>query len=460
MTEAPDNSIFEQALALYHAGRLGEAAHLCRGVAAAQPDHWRALHLLGAIALRRGHPDMSLRFLQAAAGRGSAPVRASLAAAYRALGRLEDARTELDAAILEAPEIAEYRFNLGNLLQDLDEPEAAEAAYRTALSLDPELAAAHWNLGLLLLRDGRLAEAWPEYEWRWRRPGTPLHYRRHPTWQGEDFSGRTLLLYTEQGFGDALQFARWLPLVAARGGRVVLECPRELLRLFASSFPQVALLPKGEPPPPFDLQASLPSLPGIFRVTLETIPANIPYLKVPPGSGSTLPPMGDGLTVGLAWACSPASASAARSIGLARLAPLFAVPKVRFYGLQVGPAAAELVEGRWPVTDLSPCLSDFADTAAAVARLDLVISVDTAVVHVAGALGRPVWVALPHPADWRWLRQRGDSPWYPSATLFRQAPGGGWPAVAEALAQHLAALVDKMHHEGHEDGLEAVMPGR
>lgn len=443
MEGSPDGSLIAEAKALYRAGHLAAAARLCQSITKRQPDHWSALHLLGVIALDRGYPGMALRFLSAAAVLGETPVRASLAAALEALGRPGEALAELAAAAAAAPTIPHYPFNRGNLLQRQGDFAGAEAAYRTALALDPGMVAAHWNLGLLLLRNGRLAEAWPEYEWRWRRPGTPVHYHIHPAWKGEEFSGRTLLLYAEQGLGDAIQFSRYLPLVAGRGGRVVLECPPELVRLFSASFPQISILPKGTPLPPFDLQASLPSLPAIFATTLETIPATIPYLIVPSTAEAeaVLSEAGGCLTVGLVWACSPTALSSDRTIGLAPLAPLLGIPGVRFYSLQVGPAARELTEGRHNILDLSPSLRDFADTAAMVSQLDLIISVDTAVVHLAGALARPVWVPLPYPADWRWLRERTDSPWYPTITLFRQTQAGGWSPVVAALAERLASLV-------------------
>lgn len=437
MTDLSGEALFDQALALYRGGRASAAARLCRSLAISRPDDWRPLHLLGVVALERGHPAMALRFLIPAARSGAAAAHASLAVAYRTLHRPAEALAEIAAAAAAAPEVAEYRFNLGNVLQDLHDFDGAAAAYRAAIEQSPDMVAAHWNLGLALLRAGRYAEGWPEYEWRWRRFGTPLHYRSHPAWTGEDFAGRTLLLYTEQGFGDAIQFSRYLPWVAGRGGRIVLECPQALARLFAAGFPDIEVIVKGTAPPPFDLQAALPSLPGIARTTLRDVPSAVPYLAVP-ADGPRLPAPEGGRTVGLVWASSQTDSP--RNIPFAQLAPLLALPGVRFYSLQIGPAAAAAKGAA--LADLSPLIGDFADTAALLAQLDLVISVDTAVVHLAGALARPVWVVLPHLADWRWLSRRADSPWYPTATLFRQAVPGCWDGMAAALLERLQAWRD------------------
>jgi Flp pilus assembly protein TadD len=436
MPEFAADQEFERAVGLYRAGRYASAAQICVGIVSVAPGHPGACTLLGVMALEQGRPAAAMPYLIRAAQAGEVKALAALATAWRALGRPDLAAAAARDAAAAAPQVAEYHYNLGNALADCGDAAGAESAYRAALERDPGLVNAHWNLALLLLRLGRYAEAWPEYEWRWRRPGAPLHYHAHvPAWDGSGFAGRTLLLHTEQGLGDAMQFGRYIPLVQARGGRVVLECPRPLLRLFAASFPDLELVERDQPVPPFDLQAALPSLPGLFATTVETVPAPIPYLRSP----ARQPAATDGgeLRVGLTWSCS--APSSGRDVPAAALAPLLGLPGVRVHALQLGPAAGQLagLPGAERVIDLAPRISDFADTAALVAELDLMISVDTSVVHLAGGMGRPVWVMLPHRADWRWLEERGDSPWYPTARLFRQPAPGDWESVVAAMGEAL-----------------------
>lgn len=440
MAELDVNGRLEQARRFYDGGHSAAALQVCVEILCLQPNHPQAILLLGAAELQQGRAHAALRPLMRAAYLGEVKAIAALATAWGELGDTGRAVAAARDAVALAPQVAGYHYNLGNALAAAGADAAAESAYLAALERDPGLVNAHWNLALLRLRQGRYAEAWPGYEWRWRRPGAPLHYHdHHPAWDGGPFAGRTLLLHTEQGLGDAMQFARYLPRVQALGGRVVLECPPSLLRLFAASFPGIELVAKGGPVPPFDLQAALPSLPGLFATTLETIPATVPYLRWP-GHGSGESPDsagGSALRVGLTWSCSVPSSG--RDLPVAALAPLFALPGLRFHALQLGPAGGGLAEvpGGGRVVDLSPGMGDFADTAALVQALDLVISVDTAMVHLAGGLGRPVWVPLQHRADWRWLEQRADSPWYPTARLFRQPAPGDWDSVVAGLAAAL-----------------------
>jgi hypothetical protein len=268
-------------------------------------------------------------------------------------------------------------------------------------------------------------------------------------WRGESLGGKTILLHAEQGFGDSLMLLRYAPLVAARGGRVVVEVPRALERLAARlAGGPYTLVAAGQPLPAFDLHCPLMSLPLAFGTTPETIPAAVPYFSAAPDAIARWRARlatAAGMKIGIVWAGNPVHLNdASRSIALDRLASLFELPETQWYSLQVGERASDLAKlpaGR--ITDLAPDLTDFAETAAAISALDLVISVDTAVAHLAGALGHAVWILLPFDPDWRWLLERGDSPWYPTARLFRQPKRGDWDSVVHALRDALRELASK-----------------
>jgi glycosyltransferase involved in cell wall biosynthesis len=297
---------------------------------------------------------------------------------------------------------------------------------------------------------GDLAKGFEEYEWRWRTSDMAKSKLDvpQPEWDGSPLDGRIIFLYAEQGLGDTLQFARYAPMVAERGGRVILECQSEIASLLRGLAGVEQVVVRGEQRPPFDVHASLLSLPHLLGTTLETVPAEIPYLTVDPARvaawGEYLDAEAEaGLRVGLVWGGNPDhKADRRRSISLDALAPLAQVPGVHFFALQKGPAAvqADTPPEGLKLTNLGPLLGDFVDTAAVLEHLDLVITVDTSVAHLAGALGRPFWGLLAVAPDWRWLLEREDSPWYPTARLFRQESFGDWSAVVERVAKSLAEL--------------------
>ena len=304
------------------------------------------------------------------------------------------------------------------------------------------------SLALALLLQGRFAEGWEAYESRRqirriaRDPGFV-----QPFWDGSPLGGRRILLTSEQGFGDTIQFVRYAPLVAARGGRVLLQCKPELKRLLAGQCGIEQVVTPGDATPAFDVWCLLMSLPHLLGTTLQTIPAQVPYLTPDPhlidkwGKRTAHEPAG--LKVGLVWAGGAHNKNdRVRSLSLGALAPLAQVPGVRFYSLQKGAASdqARTPPAGMEMTDWTPELADFADTAALVANLDLVISVDTAVAHLAGAIGKPVWVLLPLSPDFRWLLNRDDSPWYPTVRLFRQPTRGDWASVIERVRRALHQL--------------------
>jgi len=337
--------------------------------------------------------------------------------------------------------------NRGNALQALKRHAEALQSYAQALALEPDDAQAHWNEALTRLALGDYRRGWAKYEWRWRNPALGMDARLsdRPQWSGTaDLAGKTVLVHAEQGFGDALQFIRYAPRVAALGARVLVACAPQLRALFEGvEGVAQALVPDAGAIPDFDFHIPLMSLPLAFGTTLDTIPDGTAYLPADTTAvrawQSRMAPH-QGRRIGLAWSGNPKFGRArikACPVGL--MARLAAVAGCVFVSLQTGEAAAETAALRHSgstVLDYTAELGDFKATAALVAALDLVISVDTAVAHLAGALGKPVWILLPYAADWRWLVDREDSPWYPSARLLRQPRRGDWDAViARATAE-------------------------
>jgi len=362
------------------------------------------------------------------------------------LDRVEEAEGLHRRAIAIKPDFADAHYNLGVALHGQGRFDEALASYDEAARLNPEFVDARWNRAFLWLTMGRFAEGWREHEWRWRRKHQPPRSFPQPLWKGEPIAGRTILLHNEQGVGDTLQFVRYAPLVAAQGARVLVQVQRPLARLVRASLDGgIEVLAEGDLLPPFDLHAPLLSLPLAFATTLETVPARIPYLKADAAAAarwrSRIGPL-PGLKIGLVWAGNAQHKNDRnRSIALERLMPLVDEVKARWFSLQVGERAGDLARvasGR--INNLADRFTDFAETAAAIDNLDLVISVDTAVAHLAGALGKPAWVLLPAVPDWRWLLVRSDNPWYPTARLFRQPARGDWDSVMQALRAALHEL--------------------
>ncbi|HEC90044.1 MAG TPA: glycosyltransferase family 41 protein [Alphaproteobacteria bacterium] len=434
---------YNRANVLNALGRSGDAEAALRRAIGLKPDFAGAWNNLGLLLAAGGRFDEAVAaYRQALTGDLEKPeILNNLGNALQALDRLAEAEEVLRRALDLAPGDGRLHLNLGGVLQDQGALDAAAAAYGRAVSLCPEDVDARLRLAMLTLLTGDLKAGFDAYEWRWRDSGfiEGERHRRAPGWTGEDLKGKRLLLWAEQGFGDAIQFARFAALTAARGAEVVVECPKPLVRLFETLTCVAAVTEPGLDDGDFDFQAPLMSLPLTLGVTLETIPA-APYLfsEVQAGRREKLPAvdLDGGLNVGLVWAGGKSHKNdRKRSLDPALLEPLTSLtglPGVNFFSLQA--AAKETPPG---VASLAP-VADFAETAALISGLDLVISVDTAVAHLAGALGRPVWIMLPFAPDWRWLRGRDDSPWYPTARLFRQRSPGDWPGVVEALGRALA----------------------
>jgi tetratricopeptide (TPR) repeat protein len=345
------------------------------------------------------------------------------------------------------PGYAAAHINLANSLMRYGQRAEMIAHYARALELDPKSAGGHYNLALALLREGRFVEGWREHEWRWDFRELKLH-RRHgakPQWRGEPIHGETILLHAEQGLGDTLQFVRYAPLVAERGATVLLEVQPRLVRLIQRLPGVQRVIARGDTPGEFSWQCPLMSLPLAFGTTADTIPRRASWIEADSGAEKDAWQQwpGAGLRVGVCWAGNPQYRSdEQRSMPLRALLPLADVAGISWFSLQMGPACGQMtpLANAFPLHDASSRCRDFAETAALVATLDVVISVDTSVAHLAGAMGKPLWLVLPQLADWRWMDHREDSPWYPTARLFRQQQCGNWSGPVENIREELKKL--------------------
>jgi tetratricopeptide (TPR) repeat protein len=363
--------------------------------------------------------------------------------ALKEVQRHGEALADYEAALALRPDYPEALNNRGQALQACGRYEESLACYTQALALRPAYAEAHTNLGLCRLLLGDYAQGWPEYEWRWKNPALELAPRSfaQPQWDGaQDLRGKRILLHMEQGLGDAIMALRYVPLVAARDAQVVFEVAPALAPLLAGLAGEYRVVLQGAALPETDFHCPLLSLPLAFGTTVESIPAKIPYLVADGEAAAAwrgrLAPQG-GMLVGLCWRGNPDyPRDAERSFEFARLAPLFELPGIRFVGLQ-----KEMLDEERRLAATLPRFvhpgADFADTAALLAALDLVITVDTSWGHWAGAIGKPVWVLLPFSPHWPWLTEREDSPWYPTARLFRQPGIGNWNHVVRTVRDEL-----------------------
>jgi tetratricopeptide (TPR) repeat protein len=438
----------ELAMRHHTAGRLAEAKAIYIQVLSRSPDYAAALHLLGLVGLQQGQPEHALELMSKSIqidGK-QADAHNNLGNVLYRLGRHEDAIASFGRALQLQPNYPEAQSNLGNVLRACGRLDEALAAYEQALKLRPDYVDGHWNLAQLLLLRGDYERGWREYEWRWkvRSMFMPRNFAQ-PRWRGEELSGKKILIHTEQGLGDAIQFVRYAPLIAQRGGRVIFECQFEVQRLLRQCPGVEQVVVAGQPLPAFDVQCPLLSLPGVFGTTERSVPADVPYVFADAAVAARwqqkLAGAGTGRKVGLVWGSGRIFPHYyLKSMALAELGPLARVAGVQFVSLQKGPAAVEAsgLPAGMRLLDWTNQLSDFADTSALVAGLDLVISVDTAVAHLAGAMKKPVWTLIPFDPDWRWGLGQQDSPWYPTMRLFRQKRAGDWAEVVEHVAESLA----------------------
>ncbi|HVN00690.1 MAG TPA: tetratricopeptide repeat protein [Caulobacteraceae bacterium] len=478
---------YNRANALRDLGRLTEAVAAYDAALALHPGYLEALGNKGAVLARLGRLDQALGACEAAvrADPGSVDAQRNRAAVLARLHRLEEAVAGYDAALALrpddvealngkagalnllhrppaalaaadralalAPAHAEALNNRGIALYDLRRHREALAAYDQALTARPEFAEAHLNRSLARLMTGDLLGGFEEYSWRWAIPNGWAERPAFacPAWAGESLAGKRVLVFSEQGFGDTLQFVRFVPRLAALAEHVTLLAEPALAALLRPAFAGVEVTGRLTDTAGFDANIAMMCLPRLFATTLETIPRQVPYLAADPAKvavwAERLAPF-DGRRVGLVWAGAsrkhdPAAAAIdrRRSMRLSQLAPLARFPGATFFSLQLGEPAAETPPEGLRMVDFTAHLHDFAETAALVANLDLVITVDTALAHLAGALGRPVWILSRFDGCWRWLEGRDDSPWYPTARLFHQRTPGDW---AEVVARVAAALKD------------------
>ncbi len=504
-------------LALKARGSLEEAMEHQRRAAALRPDDTQALLNLGISLSEAGNTEGAIAVFEKvlALAPNDAETANSLGIALKDLGRVKEAEEQftraaelrpddprpprnlgnlyagqnhfreaeafLRRALALDPSCVDAHISLGSALNGLGRPDEALACYRRATALAPNNADAHVNEAMTLLLKGDFANGWHQYEWRLRTSSARPFLSPSPAWNGGELRGRAILLRCEQGFGDSLQFIRYASLLKQRGGHVIVLAPEPLLRLFKSAPGVDAVASETEAPPPHDFHACLMSLPYLVKTRLENIPAPMPYLRPTTDAAalwaSLLAPY-PGFKVGLVWAgnsrigiANANSVDKRRSMRLEQLAPLGAIPDIRFFSLQMPVPAtvrhsvsekttedannaedspsyihvrkkSEPQERSVPHLGFAPVdmmgyVKDFADTAALIANLDLVIGVDTSVIHLAGAMGKPVWTLSRFDGCWRWLQDRDDTPWYPTMRLFRQPKPGDWDSVIEAVRAEL-----------------------
>jgi Flp pilus assembly protein TadD len=489
----PLPGMLDRAGVAHQEGRLAEARALCQQILSIDPRQARALQLLGTIESQSAnHADAIALIARALAIEPALPgAHNSLGAAFFRQGRLDQAIAAFEEAHMMEPAEIEPLNNLGMAFKQINELDRAIDSFcaalaikpgsvavmnnmgasllaanrldeaiaiaRQAIAIGPETAAMHWNLACALLKSGNFAEGLREHEYRFTAPGFVTRTFEQPRWDGGDLAGRRILLHAEQGLGDSLFYARYVPLVADRGGRVILECPPGLCRLFASGVAGVQAVVAqvqhlGQPLPGFDLHCPLGSLPLLFDTRVESIPGQVPYIKADADLsrqwGERTKVAGNRLKIGVAWAGNPRNPTDRhRSMPASALAPLASpgrAESVCFFSLQKGAATSGpsgSSPGELALTDFTAELNDFADTAALIDNLDLVICVDTSVAHLAGGMGKCVWMALSTACDWRNLADRGDSPWYPRMRVFRQRKLGDWTVPIDQMARALADLV-------------------
>ncbi len=478
---APVETALNRAKSLQEVGKLSQAAQIYKIILQVQPNHAEALRLLGLVHDQQGEHKTALALIEQAIALkpNDANTHANRANALRGLNRFDEALVSYDRAIGIAPDhatahnnrgivlrdlkrfheaLASYdqaialnpnyalaHYNRGNTLRQLNRAEEAIASFDRAIELNPQHASAHFNAGFCRLLLGDFGRGLPEYEWRWASEDAapPRPELTKPLWIGqEDIAGRTILLHAEQGLGDTIQFSRYAARVAAAGARVILEVPGALKPLLLSRPGIDEVLARGEPLPDFEVHCPLLSLPLAFGTRLHTIPTADPYITASPGTvsawGERLGPK-TAPRIGLVWSGRPTHTNDHnRSIALSALRPLLK-PGFSYFSLQKEVRAEDqaALQEMPAIRHFGDELQDFSDTAALTSLLDMVISVDTSVAHLAGAMGMPTWILLPEPPDWRWLLDRDDSPWYPTVRLFRRSLFCDWSLVIKDIGHAL-----------------------
>ena len=424
-------------------GRLAEALALYERAVTLRPDTPEAWTNLGALLLQLQRLDEAEKALATAFRLAPNDTAAQLNLGNLRLeqGRPDAAMALYQTVLAAEPDHAAAMLNLGRALKELGRPAEALRHYRQAEALAPDNPTIRWNLGVCRLLLGDWLRGWQGFEARFAADAVARTGIDGPAWTGEPLPDGTLLIHAEQGLGDTIQFARFAGVARARVARVVLACQPPLLELMRGVDGIDAVVPRDGPLPPFDAQIAMMSLGAALKITGATLPP-APYLTADPARARAWAErLGPGFKVGLVWQGHRLHRNDRnRSLPAAALAPLLAVPGVRWFSLQKEPGDGDLA-ALPGIINLAADLSDFTETAAAIRSMDLVIAVDTSVAHLAGSLGKPVWLALPHAPDWRWLMGRSDSPWYAGARLFRQAERGDWRGPVTAMAAALAKII-------------------
>lgn len=439
------------AVKYHNKGELNEAEFIYRKVIEKNPNNSDAWHLLGLVEYQRGKYKNAIKKIGKAIQLNPAPAiyYGNLGMVYDASGNEEESIKNFEKALEINPAYDNAYlayYNLGISLKDKGKITEALEHFNKSIKLNQEFPDAHWNRSLILLLLGRFEEGWKEYEYRFKKksPTDPRIFNK-PQWTGSSLQGKKILVVSEQGAGDNIQFIRYLPFVKEKGGHIILECPKDLKRLF-ESIPYIdEFIEKKQnivPNIEFDCYIHLMSLPRIFSTDISTIPNKIPYLKANCELNKDIKEKINTpkFKIGINWAGNPNQDNDKnRSTTLEKFMCLKQVPGITLFSLQKGIASKQLSDPS--IINLEGSIKDFADLAFMIGNLDLVISVDTSVAHLAGAVGKPIWTLLSFNSDWRWLTDRNDTPWYPNMKLFRQKKPGDWDFLFNDVVKELGNVV-------------------
>jgi Tfp pilus assembly protein PilF len=441
---------FESAVEKYLGGNLKQAEILCKKSIKKNPTHSKAFYLLGTIYLKLKEYDIAIEYFSNAlqSDNNNSDIYFNLGFVYTEKGHHDEAIKYYKKALQINPDNSDVCNNIGMALLEKGKPKESLNYFQKTLEMNPALVDAHANMSLAFLLLGNFEQGWKEYEWRLKSRDYVGRTFSRPLWDGSDISGKIILIHTEQGLGDAIQFIRYIPFVVEHEATIIVECQKELVTLFQNITGIKQVVARGKPLLHFDFHCPLLSLPLIHGTTLETIPVDIPYITANASSiqewKNKVNNNSSKLTIGLVWAGSPTlKRSHLKECPLKMFFPLTHNEDITFYSLQKGKAAeqANSPPDGMNLIDNTDEFHDFLDTAAFIENLDLVISIDTAVAHLAGAMGKPVWTLLPFVPDWRWMLNRKDSPWYPTMRLFRQPSPGDWKSVINNVRKELEKVI-------------------